>query len=64
VPAGGESEREILRLAAAVEVGSEHPLGAAIVAHARELGIEFPAASLFGSLTGMGVRGTVEERAI
>src|SRR6185503_8628010 len=40
----GLSEAELLRLAAAAEVGSEHPLGEAIVNRAHELGLELPAA--------------------
>ena len=42
VPADGLTERELLRLAAAAEVGSEHPLGEAIVLRARELGVDLP----------------------
>ena len=38
----GISDRDLLRLAAAAEVGSEHPLGEAIVGRAHELGLELP----------------------
>jgi P-type Cu+ transporter len=38
----GRDEGEVLRLAAAAEVGSEHPLGRAVVALARERGWTFP----------------------
>jgi P-type Cu+ transporter len=58
------SEVELLRLAAAVEVGSEHPLGEAIVAQARQLGIEPPRAEAFQSVTGQGVRARVDGREI
>ncbi|PZS02705.1 MAG: ATPase P, partial [Chloroflexi bacterium] len=58
--ANGLSERELLRLAAAAEVGSEHPLGEAIVARARELAIELPAAEHFESLTGQGITAVVD----
>jgi Cu+-exporting ATPase len=51
---------ELLRLAAAVEVGSEHPLGAAIVEEARRRGLDLPAAEAFESVTGRGVKGRVE----
>jgi P-type Cu+ transporter len=54
------AERELLRLAAAVEVGSEHPLGEAIVAHAREQGLPLPPVEAFESITGKGVRALVE----
>jgi Cu+-exporting ATPase len=50
----------LLALAAAVEVGSEHPLGAAIVQHAQGLGLEIPPAEAFESITGKGVRARVE----
>ncbi|MDQ3694087.1 MAG: heavy metal translocating P-type ATPase, partial [Chloroflexota bacterium] len=64
IPANGLSENELLRLAAAVEVGSEHPLGEAIVARARELGLDLPKAEGFGSITGKGVRGRVDGREV
>jgi len=55
-------EAEVLRLAAALERGSEHPLAAAIVGGASERGIDLPAISSFESRTGKGVAGTVEGR--
>jgi len=56
----GFAESDLLRLAAAVEVGSEHPVGEAVVARARELGLTLPGAERFRSLTGRGVEATVE----
>ncbi len=53
-------ERELLRLAASLERGSEHPLAAAIVAGAEERGIELARATVFESLTGKGVTGEVD----
>jgi Cu+-exporting ATPase len=53
-------ERELVRLAAAAEVGSEHPLGQAIVSHARELDPELPVADDFEAIAGRGVRARVE----
>ncbi|MBS4727915.1 copper-translocating P-type ATPase [Mycobacterium sp. SM1] len=50
----------VLRIAAAVEAGSEHPIGAAIVAAARARGLEIPAATEFAKLAGGGVQGEVE----
>jgi len=64
VPAPGHREEDVLRLAAAVERGSEHPLAAAIVAGAQARGLTVPAASGFQSVTGRGVVGTVEGRAV
>jgi Cu+-exporting ATPase len=60
--AGAVDDGELLRLAAALEQASEHPLAAAIVAGARERGLTVPAVSAFQSLTGRGVEGTVEGR--
>jgi Cu+-exporting ATPase len=62
VAADGLSEPELLRLAAAAEVGSEHPLGEAIVARARDLGLELPKADGFESVTGKGIRAAVAGR--
>lgn len=64
MPANGMSEQELLRLAAAVEVGSEHPLGEAIVTHAQELGITIPKAERFRSITGKGVEAQVDGRTV
>jgi Cu+-exporting ATPase len=58
------TEDDILRLAAALEQGSEHPLAAAIVAGARERGVVIPPAVDFESLTGRGVSGIVEGRPV
>ncbi len=63
-PAAGFDEPTILRLAAALEQGSEHPLAAAIVAGAKARGIALPAAESFASVTGKGVSGRVEGRAV
>jgi copper-transporting P-type ATPase V len=49
----------VLRIAAAVESGSEHPIGAAIVAGARERGLEIPAATAFANVAGHGVRAEI-----
>jgi len=56
---GFEKER-VLRLAASLERGSEHPLAAAIVASAEAQGITLTRAEHFRALTGKGVRGRVE----
>ncbi|HEV2094599.1 MAG TPA: heavy metal translocating P-type ATPase, partial [Rubrobacter sp.] len=64
VPAEGFSEEELLRLAAAAEVGSEHPLAEAIVARAGESGLPLPKAEEFGSVTGRGVKAVVEGREV
>ena len=64
VATNGLAEPELLRLAAAVEVGSEHPLGAAIVERAREQGIDLPPAEAFQSITGKGVQASVDGREI
>ena len=51
---------ELLALAAAAEAPSEHPLGAAIVAAAKERGVAFPTAEEFEAISGLGVRAVVE----
>jgi P-type Cu+ transporter len=58
------TETDVLRFAAAVEQGSEHPLAAAIVGGARERGIAVPPATDFDSLTGRGVTAVVDGRRI
>ena len=55
VSTAGAPENEVLRLAASVEVGSEHPLAAAIVEGAAERGMKPVAAEDFRSVTGKGV---------
>jgi Cu+-exporting ATPase len=62
--ATGWNEAEVLRLAAAVERGSEHPLAAAILDAASERRIPIPAATEFVSLTGRGVSARVEGRRV
>jgi Cu+-exporting ATPase len=64
VPAAGFDQHTVLRLAAGLEKGSEHPLAAAIVNGARERGVEVPASSQFESHTGKGVTGIVEGRPV
>lgn len=64
VAAPGFTEDEVLRLAASLDQGSEHPLAAAIVAAAREQGLALAPAEQFDSASGIGVRGTVEGRAL
>lgn len=54
------SDEEVLRLAAAVEKGSEHPIGEAIVRHADEKELKLPQASAFEAVTGQGVRAKIE----
>jgi Cu+-exporting ATPase len=60
VTADGIDEQTLLRLAASLERGSEHPLAAAIVAGARERGLKLTEANAFDSLTGKGVTGEVD----
>jgi P-type Cu+ transporter len=58
-PAPGFDQNDVLAHAAALERSSEHPLAAAIVAAARERGLDIPAIEGFESITGKGVTGRV-----
>jgi P-type Cu+ transporter len=60
----GVSETDLLRVAAALERGSEHPLAAAIVNGARGRGVAVAASTDFQSTTGKGVAGHVDGRAV
>ena len=60
----GLDESEILRLAASLERGSEHPLAHAVIAAARERGLHLDEPRDFQSRTGMGVEGTVGGRRV
>ena len=64
MPAPGQDEAELLRLAASLERASEHPLAAAVVAAAVARGLELSDATGFRYLTGRGVTGTVDGRAV
>ncbi|CCK25807.1 Copper-transporting ATPase 1 [Streptomyces davaonensis JCM 4913] len=63
-PADGFTEHELLRLVAAAEADSEHPLAGAINEGARARGLAVPSASAFDSVTGKGVQATVDGRAV
>jgi Cu+-exporting ATPase len=60
----GFDDAAVLRLAAALEQASEHPLATAIVRGAQERGLDLPATAGFESVTGKGVRGTVDGKSI
>ena len=60
----GHDEAEVLRLAASLERGSEHPLADAILKGAEERGLASAEAEEFEAITGKGVRGTVGARAV
>jgi Cu+-exporting ATPase len=62
--APGFAEDELLRLAASLERGSEHPLAAAIVKGAEARGLRLAEARDFQSVTGKGVIGNVESHAV
>jgi Cu+-exporting ATPase len=64
IPQPDISEDELLRLAASLEQASEHPLAAAITTSAKERAIGLSGASNFQSITGRGVRGTIEGRTV
>ena len=61
-PAAGVAEADLLRFAAALQAGSEHPLGRAV--QARATGLEIPQASEVRALPGRGLRGMAAGRAL
>ncbi|MBI2744904.1 MAG: copper-translocating P-type ATPase [Burkholderiales bacterium] len=64
IAAPGFTDDEVLRLAASLDQGSEHPLAAAIVQAARTRGLALDSPEQFESSSGIGVRGTVGKRAL
>ena len=64
LPVGGFDAKEFLRLAASLEQNSEHPLADAIVRGAKEQGAALAAVKDFRSVTGGGVAGVVDGRAV
>jgi Cu+-exporting ATPase len=64
LPEPGHDEAEVLRLAASLERGSEHPLAEAIVRGAEERGVPMVEASDFEAVTGKGVKGVVDGRPV
>jgi len=64
LPEAGHDEAEVLRLAASLERGSEHPLAEAIVAGAQARGLALAKAEAFDALTGKGVKGVVDGKPV
>ncbi|WP_106298602.1 heavy metal translocating P-type ATPase [Knoellia remsis] len=64
VAATGEDADEVLRLAASLEDGSEHPIARAVVAGAKERGVGVARVEDFTSVDGLGVQGVVDGHAV
>ena len=64
LPEPGHDEAEVLRLAASLERGSEHPLAEAIVRGAEDRDVEMAKAEDFEAVTGKGVKGVVDGKAV
>ena len=64
VPTGDKAENDLLTMAAALERGSEHPLAEAIVEGALARGLTLPNATKIEAVTGKGVKGIVNGRAV
>ena len=64
LPEEGVEEEELLRLAAAAEARSEHPLARAIVQAAQEQGLDLPTATDFRAIPGQGIEARVEDRVV
>ncbi len=60
LPLEGQAEDDLLRLAAGLESGSEHPLAEAIIQAARERGLEWPKVKDFLAVAGRGIKGEME----
>jgi Cu+-exporting ATPase len=60
----GVDRDDLLRWVAAVETQSEHPIGEALIARAREEGLDWPDATDFEAIPGHGVQATVEGRTV
>ncbi|WP_394740548.1 heavy metal translocating P-type ATPase [Natronococcus roseus] len=59
-----DAEREVLRLAASAERGSEHPIGQAIIDYAETQGIELAELSDFDSVPGKGIEAVIDDRTV
>jgi len=59
IPAEGHTKEEVLRLAASVEVGSEHPLGETILRKAKEKNLELYKGKAFEAVIGRGVKAKI-----
>ena len=62
--AAGFTDDEVIRLAASLDLGSEHPLAHSIVAAAKERGLALAKADDFDSSSGIGVSGRVEGKSL
>jgi Cu+-exporting ATPase len=60
IPAEGFSEKEVLKLAASIEKGSEHPLAEAIIKKAEAEGLELAKLERFEAVTGRGIKAEIE----
>ena len=60
----GSSEEELLRIAAGVEVNSEHPLAEAVVEASKEKGLELSSIESFEAISGHGVRALYEQKEV
>ena len=59
-----DAEREVLRLAASAERGSEHPIGQAIIEYTEDQGIELAELSDFDSVPGKGIEAVIDARTV
>src|ERR1700691_4850601 len=64
IAVSGRNDSELVRLAASLEQGSEHPLGSAIVAAAKQNNISLTSATGFQSRTGLGISGKVDGKTV
>jgi Cu+-exporting ATPase len=63
-PSGGSSEEELLKIAASVEINSEHPLAEAVVEASKEKNIELSTIESFEAISGHGVKALYQQKTV
>ena len=63
-PSGGSSEEELLKIAASVEINSEHPLAEAVVEALKERNIELSTIESFEAISGHGVKALYQQKTV
>ncbi len=64
IPNGNYTEKELLALAASIEIGSDHPLGKAVVDYSIKKGLKLKHVDDFQTFPGLGVRGIIQDNIV